>query len=57
MTAIEVRPLPDPAGTLRGAHRTVDPHLREVIGKLDEPVRTLADYHFGWWDPQEATVS
>jgi geranylgeranyl diphosphate synthase type I len=31
----------------------VDPALREAVGALPEATRTIAGYHFGWWDEHE----
>ncbi|OXM47371.1 family 2 encapsulin nanocompartment cargo protein polyprenyl transferase [Amycolatopsis alba] len=28
----------------------LDPGLRAAVDRLPEPVRTVAGYHFGWWD-------
>lgn len=49
-------------GTNTASHRTVrtllaqtrstcEPVLRESVGSLPEPLRRMAGYHFGWWDP------
>jgi geranylgeranyl diphosphate synthase, type I len=35
---------------LREARAVVEPGLRMAVERLSEPVRTVAGYHFGWWD-------
>jgi geranylgeranyl diphosphate synthase type I len=52
MATVRSQARPDPAIVLREARRMVEPHLRHSVGQLAEPVRTVAGYHFGWWDAQ-----
>ncbi|MFJ3841133.1 MULTISPECIES: polyprenyl synthetase family protein [unclassified Streptomyces] len=35
---------------LRQARDLVDPELRKAVGRLPPSARTVAGYHFGWWD-------
>ncbi|MBP2703241.1 polyprenyl synthetase family protein [Microbispora sp. RL4-1S] len=36
---------------LRRARLLVGPELRKAVQRLDDPVRTVAGFHFGWWGP------
>lgn len=38
------------ANVLQDARVLVEPGLRAAIERLSEPARTVAGYHFGWWD-------
>ncbi len=38
------------ASVLQDAIALVEPGLRAAVERLAEPVRTVAGYHFGWWD-------
>ncbi|TDD65913.1 polyprenyl synthetase family protein [Actinomadura rubrisoli] len=42
----------DPARVLAEGRNAVMPRLRECVGWLSEPIRTMATYHFGWTDPK-----
>ncbi|AEW97379.1 MULTISPECIES: polyprenyl synthetase family protein [Streptomycetaceae] len=35
---------------LRWARRLTEPELRAAVARFAAPVRTVAGYHFGWWD-------
>lgn len=35
---------------LSGARALVEPELRNAVGRLAEPIRSVAEYHFGWSD-------
>lgn len=35
---------------LQETHIVVDRGLRSLVDRLAEPTRTVAGYHFGWWD-------
>ncbi|MEW1653757.1 polyprenyl synthetase family protein [Streptomyces sp. NPDC093707] len=32
------------------ARELIEPELRKAVDRLAEPVRSMAGYHFGWWD-------
>jgi geranylgeranyl diphosphate synthase type I len=44
--------VPDRAGAILARARTCcEPVLRESVGSLPDPLRRMAGYHLGWWDP------
>ena len=42
---------------LREAHSEVQQGLRAAVERLAEPTRTVAGYHFGWWDEHRQATS
>ncbi|MFY1632492.1 polyprenyl synthetase family protein [Solwaraspora sp. WMMB335] len=40
----------DAWGRLAAARELIEPQLRQAVGRLAQPVRTVASYHFGWCD-------
>ncbi|MEW9532622.1 polyprenyl synthetase family protein [Microbispora sp. NPDC049125] len=60
MTAIHESPVdlgtPEAEQTLHRARLLTGPELRKAVQRLEEPVRTVAGFHFGWWDPEGKPV-